>query len=195
MKTNQINPQKQKTFREMYPWEISENETSPKLLWVKKVTSVNKYRADKNTLRTDENNFNGPYINIDTPENWQEGDVFLICSMSSYESKNRTFRVFQYMDGQLHSIVQMDETYDWPTLLFSTVGSLNYELYLDGICCQDFYTFVEANLENCHGNTFEEIITELRNEYPDDMPCKDRFDEYLELLEDKLYENIERRTD
>jgi len=124
MKTNQINPQKQKTFREMYPWEISENETSPKLLWVKKVTSVNKYRADKNTLRTDENNFNGPYINIDTPENWQEGDVFLICSMSSYESKNRTFRVFQYMDGQLHSIVQMDETYDWPTLLFSTVEHL-----------------------------------------------------------------------
>ncbi len=79
--------------------------------------------------------------------------------------------------------------------LYETVGSLNYELYLDGICCQDFYTFVEANLENCHGNTFEEIITELRNEYPNDMPCKDRFDEYLELLEDKLYESIERRTD
>ena len=116
--------QEQRTFSDMYYLNATETVVPEKLLWAKKVIGVNKYRANKNTMQTDENNFTGPYINIDVPEDWQEGDVFLICSMSSYESKNRTFSVFQYMDGQLHSIVQMDETYDWPTLLFSTVEHL-----------------------------------------------------------------------
>ena len=125
MKTNQINPQKQKTFREMYPWEINENETSPKLLWVKKVTSVNKYRADKNTLRTDENNFNGPYINIDVPEDWQEGDIYLACSLyGPYTNEKKVYSMFQFTDGRMHPIAKIDETYDWPTLLFSTVEHL-----------------------------------------------------------------------
>jgi len=117
--------QEQRTFSDMYYLNATETVVPEKLLWAKKVIGVNKYRANKNTMQTDENNFTGPYINIDVPEDWQEGDIYLACSLyGPYTNEKKVYSMFQFTDGRMHPIAKIDETYDWPTLLFSTVEHL-----------------------------------------------------------------------
>ena len=125
MQTNQEEIQEQRTFSDMYYLNATETVVPEKLLWAKRVIGVNKYRANKNTMQTDENNFTGPYINIDVPEDWQEGDIYLACSLyGPYTNEKKVYSMFQFTDGRMHPIAKIDETYDWPTLLFSTVEHL-----------------------------------------------------------------------